>query len=235
MSLTLITGASGALGSTLARSLASKGHKLALLDTMHGADRLAELAGELHGRAFAKATDVTSVSELATALHAIEHEAGETISHAALVAGGWRGGKPLHETSDEDYRAMMASNADTVFMAMRTLLPKMVEKGAGSIVVIGSRNVERPWTGANAAAYTAAKSAAVSMALASAAEVLHHGVRVNAVLISTMDTPANRKGMPHADPKKWVSLESASAVVSFLLSDESRDISGAEIPVYGRA
>jgi NAD(P)-dependent dehydrogenase (short-subunit alcohol dehydrogenase family) len=60
-------------------------------------------------------------------------------------------------------------------------------------------------------------------------------VRVNAVLPSTMDTPANRASMPSADPSKWVSLASASAVIAFLLSDDARDVSGAVLPVYGQA
>jgi hypothetical protein len=50
-----------------------------------------------------------------------------------------------------------------------------------------------------------------------------------------MDTPANRSAMPDADPSKWVSLASASGVIAFLLSDAARDVSGAVIPVYGRA
>jgi NAD(P)-dependent dehydrogenase (short-subunit alcohol dehydrogenase family) len=73
------------------------------------------------------------------------------------------------------------------------------------------------------------------MAQAAAKEVLDDGVRINAILPSTMDTPANRASMPSVDPAKWVSLESASSVIAFLLSEGSRDISGAAIPVYGRA
>jgi NAD(P)-dependent dehydrogenase (short-subunit alcohol dehydrogenase family) len=68
-----------------------------------------------------------------------------------------------------------------------------------------------------------------------AQEVLEHGVRINAILPSTMDTPANRRAMPDADPAKWVPLESASAVIAFLLSEDSRDVSGAALPVYGRS
>jgi NAD(P)-dependent dehydrogenase (short-subunit alcohol dehydrogenase family) len=50
-----------------------------------------------------------------------------------------------------------------------------------------------------------------------------------------MDTAANRAAMPKADPSRWVTTDSVAAVCAFLLSDASRDVSGAAIPVYGRA
>jgi NAD(P)-dependent dehydrogenase (short-subunit alcohol dehydrogenase family) len=115
------------------------------------------------------------------------------------------------------------------------MLPGMVARGAGSIVVVGSRAVERPWTSATASAYAATKSAVVALAQAAAAEVVDRGVRINAILPSTLDTPANRRAMPGVDSATWVSLESASAVMAFLLSDDARDVSGAAIPLYGRA
>ena len=59
-------------------------------------------------------------------------------------------------------------------------------------------------------------------------------MRLNALLPSTIDTPANRAAMPKHDPATWVSVESLSGVILFLLSDAARDISGAAIPVYGR-
>jgi NAD(P)-dependent dehydrogenase (short-subunit alcohol dehydrogenase family) len=110
----------------------------------------------------------------------------------------------------------------------------MVEARAGSVVVVGSRAVERPWTSANSASYGAAKSAAVALAMVAAAEVVEYGVRVNAVLPSVIDTPQNRASMPGADPSRWVTPRSLSEVIQFLLSDASRDVSGAQIPVYGR-
>jgi NAD(P)-dependent dehydrogenase (short-subunit alcohol dehydrogenase family) len=75
----------------------------------------------------------------------------------------------------------------------------------------------------------------VALAQAAAEEVLDRGVRINAVLPSTMDTAANRRAMPDVDPTKWVSVTSAAGVIAFLLSDGARDVSGAAVPVYGRA
>ena len=111
----------------------------------------------------------------------------------------------------------------------------MVARKHGSVVVVGSRAAVQPSTSAGSAAYAASKAAVVALAQAVAAEVLEHGVRVNAILPSTMDTPANRAAMPKVDPTRWVSLASAAGLVAFLLSDGARDVSGAAIPVYGRA
>ena len=60
-------------------------------------------------------------------------------------------------------------------------------------------------------------------------------LRINAVLPSTIDTEANRKAMPDADHARWVTTDSLGDVIQFLLSERARDISGAAVPVYGRA
>jgi NAD(P)-dependent dehydrogenase (short-subunit alcohol dehydrogenase family) len=125
-------------------------------------------------------------------------------------------------------------NLETADRSVRALIGLMTAKRHGSIVVVGSRAAERPWENAGAAAYVAAKSAVVAYARTVAAEVLDTGVRVNAVLPSVIDTPANRASMPKSDPLRWVSPESLARIVAFLLSDDARDISGAAIPVYGR-
>ena len=218
MAVCLVTGAAGALGAAVARTLAARGDEIALVDRARARARLEALASEL-GRASAHV--------------AIEDR---PYDYAALIAGGWAGGAPIHETKDESVLdAMLDSNVRTVHAALRSLLPGMVARKGGAIVVVGSRNVERPWSGAGAAAYTASKSAAVALAQAAAAEVIEHGVRINSILPSTMDTPANRASMPKADFTRWVATSSAASVIAFLLSDAARDVSGAVVPVYGRA
>jgi NAD(P)-dependent dehydrogenase (short-subunit alcohol dehydrogenase family) len=232
-----ITGGAGALGSALATHLVGLGFKVALFDTTSHEARLKEVVAKLGAdRAVAHAGDFAEAATWDAALATTKTAFGALPTHAALIAGGWDGGERLHESKNDDvYERMMRSNLDTAYRALRALLPGMVAKKAGSIVVVGSRAVERPWTSAGAAAYASSKAAVVTMAQAVAAEVLADGVRVNAVLPSTMDTPANRAGMPNADFSAWVSLESASSVIAFLLSDAARDVSGAAIPVYGRA
>ncbi len=228
-----ITGAAGALGSALAARLAP-GARLLLLDLPRSQARLDALAAELGG--IGVGHDFTSDAGW-DAAHARSVEAfGAAPSGAALIAGGWAGGEPVHAAADDEvWRRMISLNADSVHLALRRLLPPMVAAGRGSVVVVGARQVERPWMGAGAAAYVAGKSAAVALAQAVAAEVLEHGVRVNAVLPSVLDTPANRAAMGDADPSRWVSPASLADVVAFLLSDAARDVSGAALPVFGRA
>jgi|HubBroStandDraft_1064217.scaffolds.fasta_scaffold05853_2 NAD(P)-dependent dehydrogenase (short-subunit alcohol dehydrogenase family) len=231
----LVTGAAGALGAQVARTLSLRGHKVALVDSKAASARLDELASSL-GQACVVAGDLASETTWREAVTRAERELGAAPSLAALVAGAWRGGRALHEESTDDaWQTLMTANVETVYRGLRALLPSMVASRRGSVVVVGSRAAVEPWTSAGAAGYAASKSAVVALAQAAAAEVRAFGVRVNAILPSTLDTPANRAAMPNADATQWVTLESAAGVVAFLLSDEARDVEGAALPVYGRA
>lgn len=235
MDVALVTRAGGALGAQVARTLSQRGNKVALLDSKAASSRVDALAASL-GSACAVTGDLASESTWRDGMTRIERELGAAPSLAALVAGAWRGGRSIHEEeSDDVWRTMMSANLETAYRGLRAILPPMVANRRGSVVVVGSRAAVEPWTSAGAAAYAASKAAVVALAQATAAEVRDFGVRVNAILPSTLDTPANRAAMPDADAAKWVTLESAAGVVAFLLSDDGRDVRGAALPVYGRA
>ena len=78
--------------------------------------------------------------------------------------------------------------------------------------------------------YTVAKAAIITLTQALGREVAR-GVTVNAVLPSTMDTPANRHAMPDADRSGWVSTDAVANVIAYLASDAAGMVSGATIPV----
>ena len=82
-------------------------------------------------------------------------------------------------------------------------------------------------------AYAAAK-AGVHRLTESLAEEMKGKVRVNAILPSILDTPANRADMPKADWTAWVSPAEAAAAILFLASDQASAITGALLPVTGR-
>jgi NAD(P)-dependent dehydrogenase (short-subunit alcohol dehydrogenase family) len=222
----VVTGAGGALGSGLVRALAASGQRVIAVERDSARAEQA-FVGIANCRVLG--FDVSSNEAWQHALSDSE------ISGAVLVAGTWKGGPRLFEAGgDAIWSTVMSANLETARVALQALLPRMVAAKTGSIVAIGSRTAPRPWEGARAAAYAASKAAVIALVQACAAEVLADGVRINAVLPSTIDTPANRTAMPKHDPSKWVSVESLSGVIAFLLSDAARDISGAAIPVFGK-
>ncbi len=232
----LVTGAAGALGAEVARTLAARGDRLVLVDGAGAKVRLEQLASTLPG-ACVVAGDVTDdrTLERGDAAHRARgrRDAVACSAHRRSVAR--RRAAVRREGRRDVARDDERERRDRPSEPACGCSPRWSRESRGSVVVVGSRAAEQPWTSANAAAYAAAKSAVVALARAVAAEVLEHGVRVNAILPSTMDTPANRAAMPKVDPSKWVSLDSAAGVIAFLLSDAARDISGAALPVYGRS
>ena len=222
----VVTGAGGALGAGVVRALAGSGQRVLAVE--RNSMKAEQAFGGLGGVRVV-GFDVSQPAEWTKAL------GDANIAGAVLIAGTWRGGERLFEgDADATWHTLMNANLETARASLQVVLPRLVARKAGSIVAIGSRTGVRPWEGAKSAAYAASKAALVALVQAAAAEVLADGVRVNAVLPSTIDTPVNRAAMPNHDPSKWVSIESLSGVIAFLLSDAARDISGAAIPVYGR-
>lgn len=144
------------------------------------------------------------------------------------MVGGFAPGD-LVSTSLGEWRRMMDLNLTSAVIGCRGVLPAMTAAGYGRIVNIASRAVVPPAGGF--IAYTVAKAAVITLTQALAQEARAHGITVNAVLPSTMDTPANRRAMPDADRSGWVSTDAVAAVIAFLASDEAAAVSGAAIPV----
>jgi NAD(P)-dependent dehydrogenase (short-subunit alcohol dehydrogenase family) len=149
------------------------------------------------------------------------------------LVGGYAVGPHVHETDPDDFERLMRLNVVPAFLLARAAMPRLVERGAGAFVGVGSRAALRPFPGA--AGYVASKAALLALIQALDTEYKRHGVRCNAIVPSVIDTPANREAEPDADHSKWVQPEAIAKVVRFLVSDESEPISGAAVPVYGRA
>ncbi len=147
------------------------------------------------------------------------------------IAGGFRMGSAVHETSDQDWDFLFDVNVRTVLHAARAVVPHMLRAGGGKIVNIGAFAAQRG--AAQMGAYTAAKAAVIRLTESMAAELRDKGINVNCVLPTILDTPQNRAAMPGADPARWVALQDIAAVIAFLASDDARAIHGAALPVTG--
>ena len=222
----LVTGAAGNLGRAVASAFAAEGASLVLMD--HAEEHLrSAYGGEDKARRFALA-DLRDAQSVARAI-----PAGTRIDVLCNIAGGFRMGQPVHETSDETWDLMLDLNARSVLNCARAVVPLMLAAGGGKIINVGA--IAALSGKANMAAYTASKSAVIRLTESMAAELREKGINVNCILPSTIDTPQNRKDMPKADPKRWVSPEALADVVLFLASDAARAVHGASVPVAGLA
>ena len=139
------------------------------------------------------------------------------------AVGGFAMGD-LAETDRSLWEQMLALNLTTQYVAARAVLPHMLQAASGRIVAVASRAVVPPSAGF--IAYTVAKAGVIAFVQALAAETKGRGVTVNAVLPSTMDTPANRAAMPDVDPKTWIPVEAVADAIAFLAAETSAHVSG---------
>jgi NAD(P)-dependent dehydrogenase (short-subunit alcohol dehydrogenase family) len=139
----------------------------------------------------------------------------------------------VHETPVEQFDEQFRLNLRPTYLMTQAVVPAMLEHGGGSIVCVGTRAALQPFKGA--AGYVSSKAAVIAFAQAVAVEYRDDGIRCNAILPSVIDTPGNRASMPNADHNRWVKPEAIAGVIAHLLSVSSEPVSGAAIPVYGRA
>lgn len=228
----VITGASGALGRETVRVFLDDGAHVAACDVVEMSLDAMELSPGARHRCLPVRYDVT-----------VEQGAADLVAHALRqfgridilvnIVGGWKGGVPLHETPVGEWDAMLTLNLKSAFLCCRAALSHMLARKSGRIINISSRTavVSAP----KQAAYNAAKAGVIALTQTLAEEVKHSGVTVNCVLPSVLDTEANRKAFPKADYEKWVKPADLARVLAFLASDAASQVTGAAIPVYGRA
>ena len=222
----VVTGGTGALGSAVIGSL---------LDL--GATCTVPYRHETEARRFSHRGDpnvrLIALSDLADEAAVAKVYAGITPWASIHIAGGFAMGK----IADTDKAALMAQidgNLVSCFLCCRAAVNAMLAAGGGRIVNVAARPALEWRSGAGMTAYTISKSGVAALTVALSEEVAKHGILVNAVAPSIMDTPANRKAMPKADHALWPKVEEVAATIVFLASPDNRVTRGAVVPVYGK-
>jgi NAD(P)-dependent dehydrogenase (short-subunit alcohol dehydrogenase family) len=219
----LVAGGTGYLGQAVVRELLRSGYDVtATWVVPNERDRLASEPVELVEADLFDPDRVDAAVAAVTDLEAVVN-----------LVGGYADGQRVHETDPDDFDGLVRLNLRPGYLLARATMPRLIERGGGSFVGVSARAALRPFRGA--AAYIAAKAAVLAFIQALDAEYKHDGIRCNAILPSVIDTPPNREAQPDADYSKWVAPEEIAKVVRFLVSDESESVSGAAVPVYGRA
>jgi NAD(P)-dependent dehydrogenase (short-subunit alcohol dehydrogenase family) len=225
----VVTGGTGGLGLGVCRVLQETGRQLVVTWVVERErDRAAEALGDGVALREADVSDPDAVDALAAEL-----DAGEGVWALVHLVGGFHDGDPVASLDLDAWGRQFDLNARSAAVTMRAFLPGMVRRRGGRVVAVGSRAALRPYAGASA--YAASKAGLIALVAAASEEVKQDGVTVNCVLPSVIDTPANRAAMGDADHARWVKPEEIGHVVRFLTSPEASAVTGAALPVYGRA
>ena len=224
----LVTGAAGNVGAAIARELAARGARMALVDADKSA--LSKLAGELPASAEVLGIGGVDLRREADAARVVS----ETLSRfgridvLANTVGTFRMGR-VDAEAVEQWSFLMELNALTALLLCKAAGPAMADKGYGRMLHVAAGAALRG--GAAMSAYSASKAALARVIESVADEFRSAGVTANCIAPSTIDTPQNRAAMPDADVSQWLAPADIGRAAAALLSTEAGAITGALIPL----
>ena len=225
----LISGGTGGLGAAVTRAFLDGGWRV-VVPVFDLAERERVPA---HERLVLEPADLSDPDSTTAVTAIAAGDDGAPLRAVVNLVGGFAEGGRVHETPVEDYESQLRLNLRPAYLVCHAAIPHLQAAGGGAIVCVSSRAALRPFPGA--AGYIVAKAAVLAFVDVLAAEYRDDGIRANAVLPSVIDTAANRHSMPGADHSRWVAPEQIASVARWLCEDGSGVVSGAHVPVYGRA
>lgn len=222
----LITGGCGGLGQAVVKAFAQHDDQVLVIDAATPSPALAaqwESWGQIRFQAL-NILDQTAAKTLA--------EATPTLDVLVNLVGGFAMGS-VEAIETADLNLQLDLNLRSTFNMSQAFLKQLKASAAGRIINVGAR--QALLGGPGVSAYALSKAAVLNFTQSLAQEVQDSPLTVNAVVPSTLDTPANRQSMPEAHFENWVAPDDLATVIYFLASAEARAISGAVIPVYHKA
>jgi len=211
----VVTGGLGALGRAVVVTLTRAGHQVAVID-------LAPAPSTSDCPVFG-GVDLADEPAVEIAYSAVANALG-SIDGVVNIAGGfvW---ETQTDGSIDSWDGMYRMNLRSAAVSSRAALQYL--KAGGAIVNVGAASAIHPTQGF--APYAASKAGVMALTESLADELRTRSIRVNAVLPTIIDTPANRADMPDADTSAWVRPEAAADIVAFLLSAQSACVTGVGI------
>jgi NAD(P)-dependent dehydrogenase (short-subunit alcohol dehydrogenase family) len=237
MSIAVITGGAGGIGTAIARALGKAGHIVAVVDIDGArADATARVLGGEGITAFAfqaDITDIASVARMATAVGA-RGEVGVVVNNAGQAAAA-----SMEVADADDWRKSLSLNLDGAFHVTRAFLPGLKARRKGVVVNIASVNGLGAFGNP---AYSVAKAGLIHFTRQLAVEYGPFGIRAVSVVPGSVRTPAWDRRLAE-NPKVFEEIarfyplrrvadpEDVAAAVAFVASDAARSITGSEILV----
>ena len=225
MDAVIVTGAAGALGHAVVEEFLAGGRAVIALD------RPSERLDALGERESVHAIGVDLAAREAVQAAFTQVDALPVTPNALVgLAGGFTPGKLADVTEDVVDQSLHAPTS-APRSGRRRPWPR-ASRRAASIVMVGSKTAV---TGPAPVVHATSKAAVVRLVEILADELRPQHIRVNAVLPSVIDTPANRSWMSDDLAARAVAPAAIAKVIAFLCGPDAAPISGAAIPVYGDA
>lgn len=222
----VVTGGSGELGKAVIETLSEAGAKV--LAPRRSASKSQPAGEQTENHLTLDAGDENSIKRVFEAVRANEGRVDGLVN----LVGGYQAGDPVASLPLEVFEQQIDLNLKSAFLLTKHAVQAMRESG-GKIVHVASRAAVDK--GANSFPYSVSKLGVLRLVEATAAETHDQNININAVLPSIIDTAVNREAMPKARFDKWPKPRQIAGVIAFLVSEEAELISGAAIPVYGKA
>lgn len=236
--LALITGGGAGIGLDIAMCMIKSGAKVVI--TGRNENKLKEAVGLLGSRSYYYVNDITALGTLPGLVDRIENEIGPL--DILVNNAGINMKKPALEVSDEDFAGVVLTNLNAVFSLTRACAGRMVQRKAGSVIMISSMaayyGIDR------VVAYASSKSGVEGMVRALASDLSGHNVRVNAIAPGFIETNMMKTAM-NSDPDRMNKALGRTPMAKFgkpadigwaavfLASDAAGYITGASLPVDG--
>lgn len=246
----LVTGAGSGIGRATAIALARNGTGVAAVDLDHAqASQTAAMIAEQGGRSIALEADASSEEPMDEAIHqTMGHFGGlDGVVVNAGINGTWA---PIDDLHADEWDRTIRVNLRSTYITLNKTVPCLKANGGGSIVIVSSINGTRTFTNPGATAYSATKAAQVAIAQQLALELARFAIRINVVCPGAIDTNISdrtevrhpeRAEVPVIWPQGSVPIssgepgrpEDVADLISFLLSDRARHITGTPIFIDG--
>lgn len=246
--VSIVTGASQGIGQVIAQELAARGDTVVLaarnLDGLKETASVIEQAGGRHLVVEADVTDRTSIAQMVTVVTRDLGRIDNLVNNSGIGGPSGR----LWEVDPDQWVETFSVNVFGVFAVSRAVIPVMIDRGSGSILIIGSISGKRPLYGRSS--YTTTKTALIGLTRTLAVEAGEHGIRVNLISPGFVSGPriewvmkaqAEARGIDVEQVRREFEEESplgrltdpvdVARTVIFLTSPAAAGITGADINV----